>query len=136
MEAVTPLLWDRAASPPLMSTATLVAITHSKNNPSRMRLSGLVSDRKQCGKGTTGGINLITQVKVEEGKANNALRQAHHFQRDIQVLRICALPAFQHGKRGLGHERCEASETLVMEGWLHEPSLRPWSQDQRHVPIF
>src|SRR6266496_21363 len=65
-------------------------------------------------------ISIITQVQFEERQASNAQREARHFQRNIQRLRTCVLPAFQHRKRRIGHDCSKVRQALVVEGGLHE----------------
>ena len=44
--------------------------------------------------------------------------------RTVRVLAL-ALPALQHRKRRIGHDRSEVRQALVVESWLHEPTLMP-----------
>jgi hypothetical protein len=69
------------------------------------------------------GIGIIAQVQVEERQASNAQRELGHFQRNIHWVLALALPALEHRKRRIGHDRAEVRQALVVEGWLHEPSL-------------
>src|SRR5712691_10600362 len=85
-------------------------------------------DRKQFAQrchSLTNSIRLIVQVNAEERLADDALCQTHHLIEDIQGLttRGFAMPAFEHGDCGPGHQCAKGRQVLAMEGRLDEAPL-------------
>src|SRR5258708_22788825 len=78
-------------------------------------------------KGSSRWVLFVAEIQPEEGHADNAQRNAHHFLMYIQWLSLVGslLPAFEHGGSGAGHLRRQASDALPVKGGLHQTSLVP-----------